>query len=179
MSKKVKNGKKNLVPACPVEKCQNPIPARSMARFWGCPIVPLSQDNEETSVPLSSWTRKSCLVGNPSLRFNFEILTSNCFRRLWKDCQSSWFVTCHVNNNAHCFLSVRKIGEKTGKIDELECGFWITANISLVNPLDRKLANPTSLQCAKPFPHKLYIKHYAGKLCSHIHHGSQCFICFI
>ena len=34
------------------------------ARFWACPIVPLSWDNERTSVPLSHGTRKSGPVGN-------------------------------------------------------------------------------------------------------------------
>ena len=43
-----------------------PGPSRPMARFWACPIIPLSRDNEETSVFLSCGTRKSRPVGNPS-----------------------------------------------------------------------------------------------------------------
>ena len=46
-------GCQNASLARPVEKCQNPIRARSLSRIWVCPIVPLSRDNEWTSVPLS------------------------------------------------------------------------------------------------------------------------------
>ena len=38
-----------------------------MGRFWACTVVPLSRDNEETSVPFSWKVALSCLVGNPSL----------------------------------------------------------------------------------------------------------------
>ena len=41
------------VPAHSVVKCQNSTPARPMAIFWACPVVPLSKDNAGTSVPLS------------------------------------------------------------------------------------------------------------------------------
>ena len=41
------------------------IPSRPVARFWACPVVPLSRDNEETSVPLSRKVPLSRPVGNP------------------------------------------------------------------------------------------------------------------
>ena len=42
------------------------IPSRPVAGFWACPVVPLSWDNEETSVPLSRKVAVSRPVGNPS-----------------------------------------------------------------------------------------------------------------
>ena len=46
-------GCQNPVPARPVGKWQNSVLARSVARFWACPVVPLSRDNEGTYFPLS------------------------------------------------------------------------------------------------------------------------------
>ena len=40
------------------------IPSHPMARFWACPVVPLSRDNDETSVPLSRKAALSRSVGN-------------------------------------------------------------------------------------------------------------------
>ena len=48
---------------CPVLSC---VPSRPLARFLACPIVPLSRDNEGTSVPLSRKVALSRPVGNPS-----------------------------------------------------------------------------------------------------------------
>ena len=49
-----------------VARCQNPVPAHPMARFWTCPVVPLTWDDQGNSVPLSCGTRKSHPVGNAS-----------------------------------------------------------------------------------------------------------------
>jgi hypothetical protein len=38
-----------------------------VAKFWACPVVPLSRDKEEISVPLSRKVALSRPVGNPSL----------------------------------------------------------------------------------------------------------------
>ena len=54
------------VPACPVPDFSCPGPSRPLARFWACPVVPLSRDNEETSVPLSRKVAVSRPVGNPN-----------------------------------------------------------------------------------------------------------------
>jgi hypothetical protein len=53
------------VPARPVPKFGCPDPSRPFARFLACPVVPLSRDNEETSVPLSQKVALSRPVGNP------------------------------------------------------------------------------------------------------------------
>ena len=45
---------------------KNPGPSHPVARFWACPVVPLSWDNEETSVPLSRKVVLSQPVGNPN-----------------------------------------------------------------------------------------------------------------
>ena len=44
----------------------SPGPSRPVPAFLACPIVPLSQDKEETSVPLSRKVALSRPVGNPS-----------------------------------------------------------------------------------------------------------------
>ena len=41
------------IPARPVPNFGFPGPSQPLARFLACPVVPLSQDNEGTSVPLS------------------------------------------------------------------------------------------------------------------------------
>ena len=48
-----RTGCQNPVPARPIAKCQNLILACSLAKFWACPVVPLSRDDKGTSVPLS------------------------------------------------------------------------------------------------------------------------------
>ena len=45
-----------------------PVPSRPVAIFLACPVVPLSQDNKETFVPLSRKVALSRPVGNPSLK---------------------------------------------------------------------------------------------------------------
>ena len=42
-----------------------PGPSRPVAKCWACPVIPLSWDNEGTSVSLTWGTRKSCLIGKP------------------------------------------------------------------------------------------------------------------
>merc|ERR1719418_157499 len=53
------------VPARPVPNFGCPGPSRPLVRFLACPVVPLSQDKEETSVPLSRKVVLSRPVGNP------------------------------------------------------------------------------------------------------------------
>ena len=48
-----------------------------MERFLACPIVPLSQDKEETSVPLSQKVALSCPVENPSCNYVSQSQTVN------------------------------------------------------------------------------------------------------
>ena len=55
------------VPARPVQDFDCPDPSRPLARFLACPVVPLSRDNEGTSVPLSRKVALSRPVRNPSL----------------------------------------------------------------------------------------------------------------
>ena len=43
------------------------IPSCPVARFWVCPVVPLSRDNEETSVPVSQKVALSRPVGNATV----------------------------------------------------------------------------------------------------------------
>ena len=67
-------GFQNPIPARSVAKYQNPSqvltgcpgPSRPAVRFWACPVVPLSRDNEGISVPLSWKVALSRPVGNPS-----------------------------------------------------------------------------------------------------------------
>ena len=54
------------VPARPVPNFGCPGPSRPLARFLACPVVPLSRDNEGTSVPLSQKVALSRPVGNPT-----------------------------------------------------------------------------------------------------------------
>ena len=54
------------VPARPVLNFGCPGPSRPLARFLACPVVPLSRDNEGTSVPLSRKVALSRPIGNPS-----------------------------------------------------------------------------------------------------------------
>jgi hypothetical protein len=42
-------------------------PSRPVARFWACPVVPLSRDNKGSSVPLSQKVALSRPVGNPNI----------------------------------------------------------------------------------------------------------------
>ena len=46
---------------------KNPGPSRPVARFWACPVVPLSRDKEGISVPLSRKVALSRPVGNANL----------------------------------------------------------------------------------------------------------------
>ena len=54
------------VPAHPVPNFGCPGTSRPLARFLACPVVPLSQGYEGTSVPLSQKVALSRPVGNPS-----------------------------------------------------------------------------------------------------------------
>ena len=45
---------------------KNACRSRPVATFWACPFLPLSQDNEEISVPLTHETRLSHPIGNPN-----------------------------------------------------------------------------------------------------------------
>ena len=54
------------VPARPVPNFGCPSPSRPLVRFLACPVVPLSRDKEETSVPLSRKVALSRPVGNPN-----------------------------------------------------------------------------------------------------------------
>ena len=54
-----------------------PGPSRPLARFLACPVVPLSRDNEGTSVPLSRKVALSRPVGNSSGKHWFCVLTAS------------------------------------------------------------------------------------------------------
>ena len=90
--------------------CQNPGPARGKvskpcpipcpipgfdwlshpaAKFWACPIVPLSWDNEGISVPLSGKVALSRPVGNPSLEEYTLGKKASGFTRICTRVQSS------------------------------------------------------------------------------------------
>ena len=53
--------------ARPVPNFGCPGPSRPLVRFLARPVVPLSRDKEETSVPLSRKVALSRPVGNPSM----------------------------------------------------------------------------------------------------------------
>ena len=55
------------VPGRDGTSCQNPVPSRPVAKFWACPVVPLSRDKEEIAVPFSRKVALSRSVGNPTL----------------------------------------------------------------------------------------------------------------
>ncbi len=60
--------------------------SRPVARFWACPVVPLSRDNEGTSVPLSRKVALSRPVGNTNwnpriLRPRALFYRTDCTRR--------------------------------------------------------------------------------------------------
>ena len=57
------------VPACPVRDFGCSDPSRPLARFLACPVVPLSRDNDGTSVPLSRQVSLSRPVGNASANY--------------------------------------------------------------------------------------------------------------
>ena len=83
------------VPGRDGTSCQNPVPSRPVAKFWACPVVPLSRDKEEISVPLSRKVALSRPVGNPTLesRINNLFLYSGHFvisRRKHQNCLSLW-----------------------------------------------------------------------------------------
>ena len=61
------------VPARPVPDFGCPDPSRPLARFLACPVVPLSRDNDGTSVPLSRKVSLSRPVGNA----NYYYLSKN------------------------------------------------------------------------------------------------------
>ena len=65
----------NLVPSCVPSWILTGCP---LARFWACPVVPLSRDNEETSVPLSRKVVLSRLVGNPIKNLFFCLSLRYC-----------------------------------------------------------------------------------------------------
>ena len=54
------------IPSRPVPNFGCPGPSRPFARFLACPVVPLSRDNDGTSVPLSRKVSLSRPVGNAS-----------------------------------------------------------------------------------------------------------------
>ena len=66
------------VPAWPVPDFGCPGPSRPLARFLACPVVPLSRDNDETSVPLSRKVALSRPVGNASLNRVNDLPKSVC-----------------------------------------------------------------------------------------------------
>ena len=78
------------VPARPVPNFGCPGPYRPLVRFLACPVVPLSRDKEETSVPLSRKVASSRPVGNPS-------------RKCPASCQLG-LIPCHLlsQNNFDC-----------------------------------------------------------------------------
>ena len=61
------------VPARSVPNFGCPGPSRSLARILACPVVPLSRDNEGTSVPLSRKVALSRPVGNATTKCNTNI----------------------------------------------------------------------------------------------------------
>ena len=76
------------VPARPVPDFSCPGPSRPLVRFWACPVVPLSRDNEETSVPLSRKVVLSRPVGNPNTRLpsavcSLKRLPQTYFDKYW------------------------------------------------------------------------------------------------
>ena len=77
------------VPGRDGTSCQNPVPSRPVAKFWACPVVPLSRDKEEISVPLSRKVALSRPVGNPS--FNLVDIYLGPFRaELVRDQRLLW-----------------------------------------------------------------------------------------
>ena len=83
-------GCQNPVQARFVAKCQNPVPACSVARFWACPVVPLSRDNKGTSVLLSHGPRKSRPIGNPDSRLTiWEFESSKKHKCFTLSCQDT------------------------------------------------------------------------------------------
>ena len=57
-----------------------PLPSSPVARFWACPVVPLSRDNEGTSVPLSRKIALSRPVGKASWHHPFVTNNYPSFR---------------------------------------------------------------------------------------------------
>ena len=73
-----------VVPARPVLNFCCPGPSRPLAKFLACPVVPLSRDNEGTSVPLSQKVSLSCPVGNPNFHPSRQALSSHlCQQMVW------------------------------------------------------------------------------------------------
>ena len=70
------------------------IPSRPMAKFWACPVVPLSRDKEEISVPLSRKVALSRPVGNSSVNhlqhFMSALFMSSLSSRYEKIFSHSW-----------------------------------------------------------------------------------------
>ena len=62
------------VPSRPEFWLSRPIPSHPLTRFLACPVVPLSRDNERTSVPLSRKVALSRPVGNPSS----DMISTHC-----------------------------------------------------------------------------------------------------
>ena len=56
------------VPARPIPNFGCSSPSHPFARFLACPVVPLSGDNEGTSVPMTRKVTMSHPVGNATLR---------------------------------------------------------------------------------------------------------------
>ena len=59
---------------------KNPGPSRPVARFWACPVVPLSRDKKVLPVPLSQKVSLSRPVGNPSLNLENGVLSYSTWK---------------------------------------------------------------------------------------------------
>ena len=74
------------------------VPSHPMARFWAFPVVPLSQDNEGTSVPLSQKNALSCPVGNPSEWLRYLPVQLDAILKIWFTLYERYCQTVSANS---------------------------------------------------------------------------------
>ena len=88
------------IPARPIPNFGYSGPNHPLARFLACPDVPLSQDNEGTTVPLSRKVALSRTVGNPSLDSRRQ-QSSILFLQSCLSAVSNSFILCEFSTYRH------------------------------------------------------------------------------
>ena len=91
-----------------------PTSVQPLVRFWACPIVPLSRDNEWTSVPLFQKVALSCSIWNSSSNWSESVekkflsnclCTSSVLASLWHGSMSAVITQAHLQQLCHPHLA--------------------------------------------------------------------------
>ena len=116
------------IPGCPGTTCQNPCLSRPLARFWGFPGVPLSQDSSRMSVLVSRGTRKFCPLGNPNPSCTERFVLQAGYNGAFMVCKPQIIMTGIV-----CYIMIVQYW--------WALGLWVSANPQTALPMISKVGS--------------------------------------